>query len=140
MTFQASSSGTYYLDSETYIDASQPSRHGLFGFLDFSPAQVIFFTLAVPNSAEFISYPTSIDYIEDIELMEPIDIVIHKDEDSYLATTDILSLYGIGANVAEAIDMLKNEILTLKEDLNEETELNNSWSEIRDYLNRIVSV
>lgn len=83
----------------------------------------------------------AVSFIEEInnsKLKEPITVFIDTEEDySTLATTPAFPLYGIGDDVTEAINMLKSEIISLRDDLNRETHLNETWQRIKDNLNNL---
>jgi hypothetical protein len=67
-------------------------------------------------------------------LKTPIDVIIEPDEPGFIARLVDIPLFGHGADVFEAIDMLKNEIESLYRDLQEDSDFTDEWLLIKKFL------
>jgi len=64
----------------------------------------------------------------------PIDAVVERDGESFLARTLEIPLYGHGEDFIEAVDALKSEIESLYDDLMEDNNFTEEWLKIKGYL------
>lgn len=73
-------------------------------------------------------------------LFSPMSIIIEEDDGSVIARTpDIPMLYGSGDSPFEAVEMLKREIMSLKEDVNvDDSQLGEQLVAVKRYLARIM--
>ena len=75
-----------------------------------------------------------INMLPNKELKGPIDAILERDGEGFLARCIELPLYGYGLDPVDAIDILKNEIETLYDDLMEDDNFTADWLKIRNYL------
>ena len=68
------------------------------------------------------------------DLKIPIDAVVERDGESFLARTIEIPLYGHGEDFIEAVDALKCEIESLYDDLMEDNNFTEEWLKIKKYL------
>ena len=71
-------------------------------------------------------------------LKRPLDIIIERDEEGFLARNVDLPLYGFGEDPNEAVAMLKREIESLYEDLMEDDDFSEKWLRIKRFLSEII--
>jgi len=64
----------------------------------------------------------------------PIDAILERDGEGFVARTIELPLYGFGLDPIDAIDMLKNEIESLYNDLMEDDQFTEDWLKAKKYL------
>ncbi|UCD86675.1 MAG: hypothetical protein JSV01_02540 [Desulfobacterales bacterium] len=64
----------------------------------------------------------------------PLDVLVERYDQGFLARTPDLPLYGYGEDRMEAIDMLKREIESLFDDLLENDHLGVEWLNIKRFL------
>ena len=67
-------------------------------------------------------------------LKAPLDILVEPDERGFVARTPDLPLSGCGRDRIEAIDMLKGEIESLFEELQENDDVSEEWLGIKKFL------
>ena len=67
-------------------------------------------------------------------LRTPIEAVVERDGESFIARTLEIPLYGCGEDFIEAVAALKYEIESLYDDLMEDNNFTNEWLKIKDYL------
>ncbi len=82
---------------------------------------------------------TRITFLPNKELRAPIEVVVERDGEAFLARTLELPLYGHGDDVIEAIGALKSEIETLYDDLMEDDNFSTEWLRIKEYLKARIS-
>ncbi len=75
-----------------------------------------------------------INLLPNKDLKIPIDAVVERDGESFLARTIEIPLYGHGKDFIEAVDALKYEIESLYEDLMEDNNFTEEWLKIKEYL------
>ena len=75
-----------------------------------------------------------INMLPNKEIKAPIDAILERDGEGFLARTIELSLYGYGLDPIDAIDILKNEIESLYDDLMEDDNFTDDWLRIKNYL------
>lgn len=68
------------------------------------------------------------------EVIVPIDAILERDGEGFIARTIELPLYGYGSDPVDAIDMLKNEIESLYDDLMEDDDFTADWLRNKNYL------
>ncbi len=64
----------------------------------------------------------------------PIDAILERDGEGFVARTIELPLYGYGLDPIDAINMLKDEIESLYDDLIEDDDFTDDWIRVRKYL------
>jgi hypothetical protein len=64
-------------------------------------------------------------------LKKPLDAVVEPDGEGFIARTTDIPLYGFGDDPIEAVNMLKYEIESLFEELNEDDAFAEEWLKIR---------
>lgn len=67
-------------------------------------------------------------------LVSPLYVHVEMEESEYTAKVPHLPVYGCGASVHEAINVLQGEIEDLFDELHEDDNLTKDWVNIRDYL------
>lgn len=67
-------------------------------------------------------------------LKSPLDVFVEPDASGFLARTPDLPLFGYGQDCIEAIDMLKQEIEALFDELMEDPDLSEEWLHVKEYL------
>jgi hypothetical protein len=67
-------------------------------------------------------------------LNAPLDVLVEPDERGFVARTPDLPLAGYGKDRSEAIDMLKNEIESLFEELRDNDDVSEEWLGIKEFL------
>jgi hypothetical protein len=81
-----------------------------------------------------------INFLPNKVLKAPIQAVVERDEEIFLARALEIPLYGQGEDVVEAVDSLKCEIESLYDDLMEDDNFTDEWLKIKEFLkSRIVS-
>jgi len=75
-----------------------------------------------------------IHFLPHKRLLCPLDAVLEPDENGYIARTAEIPLYGAGDTPEEAVDMLKREIESLYEDLQENDQFTEEWLRIKSFL------
>ena len=75
-----------------------------------------------------------INFLPNKDLTMPIEAVVERDEEQFLARTIEIPLYGHGEDFIEAVDALKCEIESLYEDLMEDDNFTDEWLKIKEYL------
>jgi hypothetical protein len=73
-------------------------------------------------------------------LKAPLDVLVEPDERGFVARTPDLPLAGYGKDRIEAIDMLKNEIESLFEELRENDDVSEEWLGIKEFLTKRMTV
>ena len=73
------------------------------------------------------------------ELIVPLNIIIEPDDSGFIARNPDLPLYGYGEDVTEAIEMLKQEIESLYDDLMQGDDYTDEWLEIKKFYNKIIN-
>ncbi len=68
----------------------------------------------------------------------PMDIIIEPDEGGYLARTVDLPLFGYEETPFEALNVLKNEIEMLYQDLSQEEKFSPNWLSIKEFLDQTI--
>jgi len=69
-------------------------------------------------------------------LDQPLDVIVERDGDGYLARNPDLPLYGYGDDRLEAIEMLRREIESLDEELTQDDNYTQDWLELRNFLSQ----
>ena len=64
----------------------------------------------------------------------PLHAALESDGNGYIARTAEIPLYGSGDTPEEAVDMLKREIESLYEDLQENDQFTEEWLRIKSFL------
>ena len=82
---------------------------------------------------------TRITFLPNKELKAPIEVVVERDGEAFLARTLEVSLYGQGDDVIEAVAALKCEIESLYDDLMEDDNFSDEWLKIKEYLKARIS-
>jgi predicted RNase H-like HicB family nuclease len=72
-------------------------------------------------------------------LKSPLDVLVERDDQGFLARTPDLPLYGYGEDRIEAIDMLKREIESLFDELLENNHLSEEWLNIKRFMTERIS-
>jgi hypothetical protein len=67
-------------------------------------------------------------------LKAPLDVLVEHDDDGFLARTPDLPLYGYGEDRIEAVDMLKQEITSLYDELLENDHFSDEWLDVKRFL------
>lgn len=75
-----------------------------------------------------------INMLPNKEINASIDAILERDGEGFLARTIELPLYGYGSDPIDAIDILKNEIESLYDDLMEDDNFTGDWLRIKNYL------
>ena len=73
------------------------------------------------------------------EVRVPIDAILERDGEGFIARTIELPLYGYGSDPIDAIDMLKNEIESLYDDLMADDDFTADWLKNKNYLRSRIS-
>ena len=68
-----------------------------------------------------------------------IEAILERDGEGFIARTIELLLYGYGSDPMDAIQMLKDEIESLYDDLNEDDEFTADWLKAKNYLRSRIS-
>ena len=68
----------------------------------------------------------------------PIDAILERDGEGFIAKTLEIPLYGYGEDSYEAVVALKREIESLYGELAEDDNISEEWLKVRAYLKRIV--
>ena len=71
-------------------------------------------------------------------LHEPLDIIVQKDGSGFLASSVDLPVYGYGDDISEAIEILKEEIENLYEELLEDDNFTKDWQKIKKFLCQVI--
>ena len=79
-----------------------------------------------------------INFLPNKDLKSPIDYILERDDDSFLARTLEIPLYGVGEDAIEAVEALKYEIESLYDDLMEDDNFTEEWLRIKKYLKAII--
>ena len=69
----------------------------------------------------------------------PLDAVLEPDENGYIARTAEIPLYGVGDTPEEAIEMLKREVESLYDDLQEGEQFTEDWLGIKRFLTECIA-
>ena len=69
----------------------------------------------------------------------PLDAVLEPDENGYIARTAEIPLYGVGDTPEEAIEMLKREVESLYDDLQEGEQFAEDWLGIKRFLTECIA-
>lgn len=77
--------------------------------------------------------------LKNYSLKKKIPIIIEKDEDEYLAESLDFPLFGCGETKEEAIEHLKDEILSLYEDLMSDDNFSEEFLQYKKFLKSIVT-
>lgn len=92
-----------------------------------------------PQLHEPQSSVVHLNRIGQYNLFTPVSVLISMDDDEFIANApDLPELYGCGETTFEAVEMLKNEILSLYEDLNSDEEFTEDWHSVRAFFDRIL--
>jgi predicted RNase H-like HicB family nuclease len=75
-----------------------------------------------------------IHFLPHKRLLCPLDAVLEPDENGYIARTAEIPLYGAGDTPEKAVDMLKREIESLYDDLQENDQFTEEWLRIKKFL------
>ena len=75
-----------------------------------------------------------INFLPNKELKIPIEAVVERDGELFLARTIEIPLYGEGEDVIEAVDALKYELESLYDDLMEDDNFTDEWLRIKEFL------
>jgi hypothetical protein len=67
-------------------------------------------------------------------LKAPLDVLVEPDDQGFVARTPDLPLYGYGEDRIEAVDMLKQEIESLCDELLEDNHLSEEWLDVKRFL------
>jgi hypothetical protein len=67
-------------------------------------------------------------------LKAPLDVLVEPDDHGFLARTPDLPLYGYGEDRIEAVDMLKQQIASLCDELLEDNHLSEEWLDVKRFL------
>ncbi|MFH0958648.1 MAG: hypothetical protein V1897_08095 [Pseudomonadota bacterium] len=73
------------------------------------------------------------------EVSIPIDAILEREGEGFVARTIELPLYGYGLDPMDAIDMLKDEIESLYDDLMEDDEFTDDWIKAKKCLRSRIS-
>ena len=82
---------------------------------------------------------TKITFLPNKELKAPLEVVVERDGEAFLARTLEIPLYGQGGDVIEAVNVLKYEIESLYDDLMEDDNFSDEWLRIKEYLKTRIS-
>lgn len=77
--------------------------------------------------------------LKTMELVSPLDVIIEKDEEGYIARNPELPLYGYGTDVIAALEALKADIESLYNDLMEDDNFSESWLRYKIFLKERVA-
>jgi hypothetical protein len=80
-----------------------------------------------------------INMLPNKEVRMPIDAILERDGEGFVARTIELPLYGYGLDPIDAINMLKDEIESLYNDLMEDDDYTDDWPKVKEYLRSRVS-
>ena len=91
------------------------------------------------DSREFIEQPTGafsmlLNSVPGKNLSQPIQAIVEPDGECWIARAPDLPLYGYGDDTIEAIDMLREEILSLREELSVEGRFSPEWRRVKEFL------
>jgi hypothetical protein len=75
-----------------------------------------------------------VSFLPNKSLKIPIDAVLERDGEGYIARTLEMPLYGSGEDAWQAIDALKWEIESLYDDLMEDDNFADEWLKIKEFL------
>jgi hypothetical protein len=75
-----------------------------------------------------------INFLANKNLKAPIDAILERDGEGFIARTLEMPLYGYGEDPIEAMDTLKREIESLYEDLMEDDNFTDDWLRIKAFL------
>ena len=78
--------------------------------------------------------PIEVSLLPNKSLKIPIDAVLERDGEGFIARTLEMPLYGSGEDAWEAIDSLKWEIESLYDDLMEDDNFTDEWLKIKEFL------
>jgi hypothetical protein len=76
-----------------------------------------------------------INLLPNKKICEPIEAILERDDEGFIARTIELPLYGCGADPMDAIEMLKSEIESLYDDLMVDDNFTDDWIRAKEYLN-----
>lgn len=79
-----------------------------------------------------------INFLWNRNLRMPIDAILERDGEGFIAKTLEIPLYGYGEDSYEAVVALKREIESLYGELAEDDNISEEWLKVRAYLKRIV--
>ena len=71
--------------------------------------------------------------------IKTLDAVLEPDENGYIARTAEIPLYGVGDTPGEAIEMLKREVESLYDDLQEGEQFTEDWLSTKRFLTECIA-
>lgn len=75
-----------------------------------------------------------INFLPNKNLKAPIEAVVERDGELFIARSVEIPLYGQGEDVVEAVDALKYELESLYDDLMEDDDFTDEWLRIKEFL------
>jgi hypothetical protein len=75
-----------------------------------------------------------LNFVAGRRLKTPLEVVIERDDEGFIARSVDLPLYGYGDDQYEALDCLKREIDSLYHDLMQDNEFTSEWLQIKKFL------
>lgn len=87
------------------------------------------------NERYISDFSVNINRIGNFCLSRPLSVVVRYEDGEYIANAvDISEVYGSGETSISAVAMLKDEILSLYEDLNEDDNFADNWQSVKQLL------
>lgn len=75
-----------------------------------------------------------LNFLAGRRLRRPLSVIVEADNESYIARTPDLPLYGIGDDPIGAIQAINREISSLYEDLQQDDNFTNEWLQVKTFL------
>ena len=114
------------------------ARQGLPSYSPRHDMPLLITRKTTPESQKDILGAVKINFLPTKNLKAPIDAILERDGEGFIARTLEIPLYGYGEDPIEAMDTLKREIESLYEDLMEDDNYTEDWLRIKAFLlNRI---
>lgn len=82
---------------------------------------------------------TKINFLPTKNLREPLDIILERDGEGFIARTLEIALYGYAVDAFEAVSALKYEIENLYDELMEDDNFTEEWLRIKEFLRQRIT-
>jgi hypothetical protein len=79
-----------------------------------------------------------IDTLFNKKLKETIYVKIEEDKNNYIASLDIMPIFGYGKTPKATIDSIKRQLESCYKELNESNEFSDDWLNFKRYLQKII--